>query len=158
MSWRSQLLKRPPSISEITEDLGHKLIHQLWNFQDERGNLSVANLRSILGSAERIFFVYGSTISSLRGDHAHRTCSQLLFSPSGWTDVFVQAPDTTALAVRLDSPQVALLIPPMYWACQYQRSNEAVLAVVASHPYDEQDYIRDYDQWCSELREYDRGK
>ena len=50
----------------------------------------------------------------------------------------------------LDKPDVALYIPPKIWAVQYKHSHDAVLLVLASHSYDESDYIRNYDQY----REY----
>jgi dTDP-4-dehydrorhamnose 3,5-epimerase-like enzyme len=47
----------------------------------------------------------------------------------------------------LDSPEKALHIPPMVWGTQYKYSRDAVLLVLASHPYDPDDYIRNYDDF-----------
>jgi hypothetical protein len=49
--------------------------------------------------------------------------------------------------VLLDDPATALYVPPMIWATQYRYSNDAVLGVFASHAYDADDYIRDYEEY-----------
>ena len=51
----------------------------------------------------------------------------------------------------LATPRLGLLIPPLIWGIQYKYSDDAVLLVVASHPYDADDYIRDYDEFLSIL-------
>ncbi len=49
--------------------------------------------------------------------------------------------------IRLDNPGVGLLIPPMVWGIQYRFSADAVLAVFASHAYESNEYVRDYDEF-----------
>jgi hypothetical protein len=44
---------------------------------------------------------------------------------------------------------MGLYIPPRIWGTQYKYSQDAALLVFASHPYDANDYIRDYDAWLS---------
>lgn len=44
----------------------------------------------------------------------------------------------------LDSPLKGIYIPQMIWAEQYYHSSETILIGLASHPFDEEDYIRDY--------------
>ena len=46
--------------------------------------------------------------------------------------------------VLLDDPALALLIPAMVWGSQFQFSPDAVLVVLASRPYEPDDYIRTY--------------
>jgi hypothetical protein len=50
-------------------------------------------------------------------------------------------------SVVLSSPDRGLYIPPLTWGSQYQFSSDAVLLVLASHNYDEVDYIRDYTKY-----------
>ena len=47
----------------------------------------------------------------------------------------------------LDRPNLGLYLPPMTWGIQYGYSEDAVLMVLASDPYDPQDYIRQYDEF-----------
>lgn len=49
--------------------------------------------------------------------------------------------------VSLADPGVALYIPPMVWGTQFKFSNDAILGVFASEPYDSDDYIRTYDEF-----------
>ena len=44
----------------------------------------------------------------------------------------------------------------MVWGIQYRYTRDAMLLVLASHPYDPGDYIRDYDQFLAERRQYDQ--
>jgi hypothetical protein len=51
--------------------------------------------------------------------------------------------------VTLDRPSLGLHMPPLTWGAQYDYSDDAVLVVLASHPYDADDYIHDYDEFVS---------
>jgi hypothetical protein len=51
--------------------------------------------------------------------------------------------------VVLDRPGRGVLIPPMVWASQFNYTTDAALLVLASHPYDNDDYIRDYDEFLA---------
>ena len=52
----------------------------------------------------------------------------------------------------LDNPRVGLHAPAMTWGAQYYYTADAVLGVFASLPYDPDDYIRDYEEFLSELQ------
>ena len=52
----------------------------------------------------------------------------------------------------LDRPNLGLHLPPMTWGIQYRYSEDAVLLVLASDPYDPADYIRDYDEFVALVR------
>lgn len=144
-SWESRFHPSPTDLQDYQSLEAYRVA--LTTFEDERGSLSVLNGHQTLGEIKRVFFVYGSTLHSKRGDHSHFKCSQVLISSSGWTDVYLETPTREFFCVRLSSPHFGLLIPPHHWACQYRRSNEAVLTVMASEHYSEQDYIRDYEKW-----------
>ena len=92
---------------------------------------------------QRLFYVYDVASEEVRGEHAHRNCSQFLLAMHGALSVVVDD-GTTAMEVRLSSPDVGLLMPPMTWGVQYKFGAGALLAVLASHPYDASDYIRHY--------------
>jgi hypothetical protein len=53
----------------------------------------------------------------------------------------------------LDRPWLGLHLPPWTWGIQYKYSPDAVLMVYASHPYDPDDYIRDYDTFIQGVRD-----
>ena len=86
--------------------------------------------------------------TDVRGQHAHHRCEQLLVALHGAVTCVVDD-GRTRRSVRLDRPDVGLYMPPMTWGTQYQYSSDAVLGVVASLPYDSDDYIRDYDDFLA---------
>ena len=55
----------------------------------------------------------------------------------------------TSDEIELDGPASGLHIPPLVWGTQWQYTRDAVLLVLASHPYDADDYIRDYDEFLA---------
>lgn len=146
-NWQEKLDLKPQSIGDLADSSSNKLFVRLNVSNDVRGNIAISDEDDLPFSIKRIFFVYGSAMASMRGNHAHKLCKQLLIATSGWTDVFIEGPDRSHFSVKLDQPSYGLLIPPRYWACQYKRSNEAVLTVLASRRYEPNDYIRSYDDW-----------
>lgn len=124
---------------------------RLTRAEDLRGSLVAGDFGADLPFVPRRFFtVFGVPSKEVRGEHAHRECTQLLVCLTGSVAVVVD--DTRDREeVRLDDPGVGLLIPPMVWDIQYRYSPDAVLLVLASHEYDSDDYIRDYDQFLKEV-------
>ena len=83
----------------------------------------------------------------MRGEHAHRACEQFLVCLRGSVSVLVDDGHDRARVV-LDRPRPRpATCPPMVWGTQYKYSADAVLLVLASQPYDDDDYIRDYDEF-----------
>lgn len=78
-----------------------------------------------------------------RGAHAHKECHQLLVAASGSFSVQVDN-GLEKRVFTLKQPYTALYIPPQIWAAEVDFSSGAICLVLASHQYDENDYIRDY--------------
>lgn len=116
---------------------------------DMRGNLTVGDFPvAVPFHPARFFMVYGVPSRETRGEHAHRNCAQFLLCVAG--SVRVLADDgRSRIDVLLDSPHKGLLLPPMTWGTQYDYSADAVLLVFASHSYDNEDYIRSYDEFVA---------
>lgn len=118
---------------------------------DLRGSLAAVELESALPFVPaRFFSVFGVPSKEVRGEHAHRVCAQVLVCLHGSVHCIVDD-GADRREVRLDSPSVALHMPPMLWGTQYKYSEDAVLAVFASHAYDPDDYIREYEQFLAEV-------
>lgn len=127
-------------------------IIQLPAFVDMRGSLVVGEIeKQIPFNISRFFVVYDVPSQKVRGEHAHRTCSQFLVCFHGKCSVVVDN-GLSRQEILLDRPSHGLLLPPMIWATQYNYSPDAALLVLASHPYDAADYIRDYDEYLTEVR------
>lgn len=113
---------------------------------DMRGSLAALEFSSLPFSPARAFTVFGVPSAEVRGEHAHRVCQQLLVCVNGSLAVLVDDGSERGEVV-LDDPSVALYLPPLIWGSQFGYSADAVLLVLASHPYDASDYIRDYDEF-----------
>lgn len=118
---------------------------------DLRGTLTHGEIGGLLPfEVKRFFFVSDVPSRSIRGEHAHRTCQQLLIAACG--SVRVSLTDGYERCdIVLDSPSVGLYLPPMTWATQYAYARTTALLVLASHEYDAASYIRDYDEFLSLL-------
>lgn len=121
------------------------------NFPDLRGDLCVGEFkRQVPFVPERYFLVYNVKSSEIRGEHAHRECEQFLLCVKGSCSVVVDDGKERE-EFMLDSPTRGIYLPPMTWGVQYKYTSEAVLLVFASHRYDPADYIRNYDEFLTEV-------
>lgn len=117
--------------------------------KDLRGDLGVWEVHKNLPFVpQRCFAIFDVPSKEVRGEHAHRVCGQLLVALRGSVNVVCDDAQHRQEFV-LDSPELALYIPPMVWGTQYRYSTDALLWVFASHPYDPADYIRDYDAFVA---------
>ena len=122
-------------------------LHDLQHVPDLRGSLCVAEFGQQLPfESNRLFFVYDVPSAKVRGEHAHKQCHQFIICIRGSVHVIIDDGERQQELI-LDRPNLGLHLEPGVWAVQYQYSNDAILAVLASHSYDEGDYIRDYDEF-----------
>lgn len=145
----------PPAPEEpgVTR-LGVGAVHlqRLAGFADLRGRLTAGELpgEGIPFAAKRWFLVYEVPSREVRGEHAHRVCHQFLVCVHGSVQVAVDDGSRRGEAL-LDDPTIGIYIPPGIWGSQFRYDEDAVLLVLASHPYDPDDYIRDYDAFLAEF-------
>jgi UDP-2-acetamido-3-amino-2,3-dideoxy-glucuronate N-acetyltransferase len=127
--------------------VGGAMLYRLPRITDHRGDLSFAELnRSLPFPVARYFLVFGVPSREIRGEHAHRTLHQYLVAVHGSCSVRLFDGHGSE-EILLDRPECALHVPPMVWTTQYRYSPDAVLLVLASDVYREEDYIRDFDQY-----------
>jgi len=120
---------------------------ELQNIADVRGSLSIVeSARHIPFGIERVFWIYDVPDGGARGAHAHRACHQLLIAASGSFSVVLDD-GVNRRTVLLDRPNCGLHIPPGIWAEEQGFSSGSICLVLASHPFDEADYIRDYGEF-----------
>ncbi len=131
--------------------VGSVRVIELPSFEDMRGSLTVADLGThVPFPVRRFFLVYGVPGREVRGEHAHRTCHQFLVCLHGSVHLLVD--DGTQRAdVELSSPSIGVYVPPLVWGSQFNYSPDAVLGVFASHPYDNDDYLRTYEEFIAAL-------
>lgn len=115
-------------------------------YSDTRGYLSVVeNGLDIPFDIKRIYYLY-MVPEVARGAHAHKELQQLLIATSGSVEV-VMDDGRQKKSFILDRPWKGLLIPPGLWRDLENFSHDAVLLCLASEKYDENDYIRDYEEF-----------
>lgn len=133
-------------------DAKDKLLYNMKKISDMRGDLTVGEFASDMPFVpKRYFIVYDVPSEKVRGQHAHKKCRQFLVCVKGSVKVAVDDGKTRS-EYLLDSPEKGLFIPPMAWGAQYAYEKNTVLLVFASHPYDNEDYIRDYNEWLEKVR------
>jgi UDP-2-acetamido-3-amino-2,3-dideoxy-glucuronate N-acetyltransferase len=132
--------------------VGDTYVERFAEFSDLRGKLTAGELPgdAVPFEPRRWFLVYDVPSREVRGEHAHRVCHQFLICVSGQVNVAVDDGEKREEVV-LDAPTVGLYVPPRVWASQYRYDDDAVLLVLASHPYDSADYIREYETFLSEV-------
>tara|TARA_Y100001968_G_scaffold327815_1_gene373658 strand:- start:1136 stop:1564 length:429 start_codon:yes stop_codon:yes gene_type:complete len=95
---------------------------------------------------KRVFYNLGTKKYETRGNHAHKICSQFLISLKGTIKVTCED-GINEQVYQLDNPYEGLLIPPFIWAKQQYLSEESILLVLTDYKYDEDEYIRDYNNF-----------
>lgn len=123
------------------------------DFGDERGNLVVieGDGMDIPFDIKRVFYIYGSDSEVVRGSHANRETEFLLVNVSGTSKVRL-ADGSKEIIVELNKPRMGLYISSMVWKDMYDFSKDSVLLVLASRHYDSNEYIRDFDEYLSEIQ------
>lgn len=120
------------------------------------GDLTVIeSSRDLPFSIKRIYYIYGMDRGSRRGFHAHRQLYQLLAAIHGSFELRLEGP-SGSFVFKLSRPNEGVLIPPGYWREMHDLGPDTVVMVMASEDYDEEDYIRDYDdfkRWQAESSE-----
>jgi hypothetical protein len=108
------------------------------------GNITpISGNENIPFGIERVFYLYDIPGGEDRGAHAHKKCHQVIVAASGSFEVELDD-GVNRRTVLLNRPHFGLHIPPGIWAAEKGFSSGAICLVLASHLYDEQDYIRTY--------------
>lgn len=125
---------------------GVRLI-DIMHVSDMRGDLCATEFdKDLPFQPKRAFLVFNVPNAKVRGEHAHKQCQQFLLCVNG--SVAVIADDgATREEYLLDKPSRGIFLPAGIWGAQYRYSADAVLLVLASHEYDADDYIRDYEKF-----------
>lgn len=118
---------------------------------DERGKLVVIEgNESIPFDIKRVFYIYGSDPTVVRGQHANRESEFVLINVAGQSKVRITDSKEEFIA-ELNRPMMGVYIPKMVWKDMYDFSSDSVLLVLASTHYDGSEYIRDYDKYIEEI-------
>jgi dTDP-4-dehydrorhamnose 3,5-epimerase-like enzyme len=120
--------------------------------EKEQGILRIFESENLPFIVKRVFSVVNAKGGSKRGQHAHKKCNQLICCVAG--EVNLICDDGKTQVGRFLSPKAeAILVPSGVWAEQDYLKDNSVIIVFCDQPYDEQDYIRDYDEYLEWKKE-----
>jgi dTDP-4-dehydrorhamnose 3,5-epimerase-like enzyme len=112
-----------------------------------KGNITVIeNNKTVPFDVKRIYYLYDVPGGEARGGHAHRNLYQLIVAASGSFNVVLNDGKNTK-TITLNRPYQGLFIVPGIWRELDNFSSGSVCLVLASEKYDENDYIRDYNEF-----------
>ena len=135
-----------PRKTEETGVHGCRVV-DLLKIPDLRGNLTICQWKDQWPfQPRRVFFVHDVPSTTVRGQHAHKECQQLLACVTGSIRVVTDDGNKRYEFLLKDNGQ-ALYIPAGIWATQTYESPNSVLVVFASHEYEEADYLRNYEEF-----------
>lgn len=113
----------------------------------EKGNISVVENNKIIPfDVNRIYYLYDIPAGSDRGGHAHKELRQLIIAASGSFKIILDD-GSTKREVTLNNPNKGLLLPPGLWRELIDFSSGSICLVLASQEYNENDYIRNYQEF-----------
>jgi len=138
-------------LSENTS-VSHVKIIDLPVVTDARGDLTfLEGERHVPFPIRRVYYLYNVPVDAERGGHAHRELEQVIFALSGSFRITVDDGDEKA-EYWLRNPRKGLYINRLIWREMDSFSQGAVCMVLASLPYEEADYLRDYDEFLKSAR------
>ena len=115
---------------------------------DEMGSLIVVEaMKDIPFMIKRVYYVYSTARHAIRGRHSHKKLEQVIFCPMGSCD-FILDDGKERVTIPMNEPNKGLYIKGNIWREFTNFSEDCVVMVLASEPYDEGDYIRDYNEFC----------
>lgn len=127
-------------------------ILQFDDLGDERGKLVVIEgNQAIPFKIQRVFYIYDSDSTVVRGQHANRESEFVLINVAGKSRVRI-TDGKEELVVELNKPMMGVYLPRMIWKEMYDFSPDSVLLVLASTHYDGSEYIRDFDEYLAEVK------
>ena len=117
---------------------------------DERGKLVVIEGgQTIPFEVKRVFYIYDSDGTVIRGQHANRKSEFVLINVAGKSKVRI-TDGKEEIFVELNRPMTGVYIPKMIWKDMYDFSKDSILLVLASTHYDGAEYIRNYEEYLKE--------
>lgn len=120
---------------------------------DRRGKLiSLEGMQNVPFEIKRVYYMFDTLPNEARGFHAHQNLEQVIIAMDGACR-FILDDGEKREQVLLNRPDVGLYIGPGMWREMHDFSYGCKLVVLASEHYDENEYIRNYDDFLRSLRE-----
>lgn len=125
------------------------VILPLSKIHNRAGNVTIVEgQKDIPFNMQRIYYLYDIPGGANRGGHSHKELYQLIIAASGSFNVLLDDGQNKKI-VTLNRPDYGVMVVPGIWRELFEFSSGAICLVLASHKYDKEDYIRDYDQFVN---------
>lgn len=122
---------------------------ELNKIHDRSGNITIIEGQEYIPfDVKRVYYLYDVPGGAERGGHAHKMLRQLIIAASGSFDIIVDDGKVKKV-VNLNHPNYGLLLVPGIWRELVNFSSGAICLVLASEPFREEDYIRDYSNFVN---------
>ena len=108
-------------------------------------------INSYIKKLERVFFLI-SKRSCVRGNHAHKKCSQFFFSIHGKVILNIKTPNSNKKIVLKSSSNTGILVPPKYWCGVKFINKDSILMVACDKYYDFDDYLGTFNEYKKYLK------
>jgi dTDP-4-dehydrorhamnose 3,5-epimerase-like enzyme len=122
------------------------------SFSDARGALGVLEGADLPFAIQRIYYLYDVPIGAVRGEHGHKQLEQLMICMHGRTEIVLND-GVRQFPFVLNCPSQVLYVPPGYWRQLRFKAPETVVCVLASRPYEVEDYIYEYEDFLTWVRQ-----
>jgi hypothetical protein len=120
-------------------------VGKLFTHSDERGSLGVAEFSGLPFVPKRFFWLHAVSEGSTRASHGHRECEQLVFVQQGTVSGFTLDATNSRMSFELGVAEF-VYVPTRHWLQLENFSDIAVVGVLASHPFDADEYIDSPDE------------
>jgi dTDP-4-dehydrorhamnose 3,5-epimerase-like enzyme len=138
--------------TDVREGLTGCRVVTLPRISDPRGNLTmVENNAQVPFDIQRVYYLYDVPGGEVRGGHAHQQLEQLVIAASGSFEVLVDD-GTHRERFFLNRSYFGLYIPRLVWRELDNFSSGSVCLVIASRPYEEDDYFRSYEEFMASMQ------
>ena len=122
------------------------------DFTEKRGRLTVVDFKKDLPfEINRVFWITNVGSEETRGNHAHRTCYEVVIVVSGSFKVKLSTDGKNFSEYTLDDPTKGLIIAPYVWCQLYEFSSNSVCLCLASEEYISTGYIHTLDEFALEV-------
>lgn len=140
----------------VTEPTVPKLM-EVACFSDARGQLGVVEDNDLPFEIKRIYFQFDVPIGAVRGEHGHKKLQQFMICMNGACEITFND-GTQQFHFQLDKPSIGLLVPPGLWRSIRFSVPDSVLCVLASRPFESEDYIYSYEEYLAWVQDKEASR
>ena len=117
------------------------------------GFVRIEGHKDIPFDIKRVFYIFGKgNVGSVRGKHSNRKSEFVLFNIKGKSKVKTIDENSNEVVYELNEPDQAIYLPKMVWKEMYDFTEDSVLMVLTNEYYDAGEYIRNFDDFVSEMK------